>query len=184
MKTKKLMLGGALALLAGTLALFWPARTHHPEAPLLASDLKLDSTRFPDLDHLETKYEMVDQDPYNPNAPGMVLQLRELGISSSSAYEGWLKGPHPTDVEIRINVLVDARRASQLLANRYSPQAHAMASRLSLGDESFNLKDRLVAIRVDRVHIELSVEHDGAGGTLMALAKAYTDLVTAKLGKH
>lgn len=150
---------------------------------ITVQDLKIDTAAFPDLDHIETQAEVIDHDPSDAKAPGMILMLRDMGIRSSANHKVWLRAePQPIIVKARINVFVDARHAADELAKRYSPAARAMSSRLTLGDESFNMQDRLVTMRIDRIQVELAVK--GAPDRLMALAAAYERFVLEKLGKR
>ncbi len=183
MKTKHLLLA---TLACGVIAVgvwLWLENTNRFSPAITVRDLKIDAAAFPGLDHIEAPAEVIDSDPGNPNAPGMILMLRDLGIRSSANYRIWLRAePLPLIVKARINVFVDAQHAAEDLAKRYSPQARAMSSRLTLGDDSFNLQDRLVAMRIDRVQVELALT--GSPDRLMALAAAYERFVLAKLGKH
>jgi hypothetical protein len=147
---------------------------------ITVEDLKIDATAYPALDHLEVQTAVVDRDPADPNAPGMILMLRELGIRSSANYRVWLRAePHPIIVKARINVFTDAGRAAAELAKRFGPEARAQSSRLDLGDEAFNLQDRLVVMRIDRVNLEFILK--GRPDRLMSTAEAYERFVRARL---
>ena len=171
------LLGSSIALAAGS------APTATPTAvagTLTVADLRIDATALPALHHLEVQAEVIDHDRGNPEAPGMILMLRDLGISSSANYKVWLRAePHPIIAKVKLNVFVDESHAAADMSGRYGPEVRARASPLSLGDESFNLQNRLVMMRIDRVQIELSLS--GAPEQLTRLAEAYEGLVRARL---
>jgi len=149
-------------------------------AAVTVEDLKIDATAYPALDHLEVQTSVVDRDPEDTDAPGMILTLRELGIRSSANYKLWLRAePHPIIVKVRINVFTDAARAAAELAQRFGPEARAQSSRLDLGDEAFNLQDRLVVLRIDRVNLEFILK--GMPDRLIGTAEAYERFVRERL---
>lgn len=149
-------------------------------AAVTVEDLKIDATAYPALDHLEVQASVVDRDPEDAEAPGMILTLRDLGIRSSANYKLWLRAePHPIIVKARINVFTDAARAASELAQRFGPEARAQSSRLDLGDEAFNLQDRLVVVRVDRVNLEFILK--GMPDRLINTAEAYARFVRERL---
>lgn len=179
MNTKSWLLGALACGVIAAAAVLWLVASSR-SSTITVKDLKIDAAAFPGLDHIESQAEVIDSDPDDANAPGMILMLRDLGIRSTANYKVWLHAePHPLIVKAKISVFVDPHHAAENLAQRYSPEARALSSRLTLGDDSFNLQDRLVVMRVDRVLVELSLR--GSPDRLMALAAAYEQFVSTKL---
>lgn len=177
-----LALVAVIALIAGTTLLFWKQGNSSPSAKISVNDLKIDAAYYPAVERVEVKHALIDENPDDSSAPEMVRMVREMGIRSSAIYNIWLRSDaDPVLIKARVNVFVDAEAAKRDMAKRYSAQARAMSSRMTLGDDSFNLQDRLVAMRIDRVQVELAGR--GVPAQLMGLATAYAQLVEGKLGR-
>lgn len=180
------LLAARAVLLIGVAALVSSCGIMRPTpsagAAITVEDLKIDATAYPALDHLEVQTSVVDRDPEDAEVPGMILTLRELGIRSSANYKLWLRAePHPIIVKARLNVFTDAARAAAELAQRFGPEARAQSSQLDLGDEAFNLQDRLVVVRIDRVNLEFILK--GKPDRLISTAEAYERFVRERLEK-
>lgn len=180
---KKLLAALALlALIAGTALFFWKHASNSQTADISVNDLKISAVDYPAVERIEVKHALIDEKPDDSSAPEMVRMVRELGIRSSAIYNIWLRSDaEPVLIKARVNVFADTEAAKRDMAKRYSAQARAMSSRMTLGDDSFNLQDRLVAMRIDRVQVELAGR--GVPAQLMGLATAYAQLVESKLGR-
>lgn len=156
-------------------------RTASP-ADVTVEDLQIDAQAYPALERLDVSASVVDRNPEDPEAPGMILMLRDLGIRSSANYKLWLRAePDPLIVKTRINVFTTPARAAEEFARRYDADARALSRPLELGDEAFNLQDRLVVMRIGHVSVELSLK--GSPERLLEAAAAYEGFVRARLAR-
>lgn len=173
----------ALLAVAGSLAACGNARTGpDPATGVTVEDLKIGPEAYPALERVDVSASVVDRDPEDADAPGMILTLRDLGIRSSANYKLWLRAePHPLIVKARVNVFASAARAAEDFAQRYGADARALSTPLDLGDEAFYLQDRLVVMRVAHVSLELSLQ--GAPARLIEAATAYERFVRARLAR-
>lgn len=173
----------ALALAAWLAACGTSAPAVAPSAKITVEDLKIDAAAYPALERVDVSASVVDRNPEDPGAPGMILTLREMGIRSSANYKLWLRAePHPLIVKARVNVFATDAVAAADFATRFEAEARTLSTRLALGDEAYNLQDRLIAMRIGRVNIELSLK--GAPDRLLEAATAYERFVREQLQRH
>ena len=136
-----------------------------PDNPSAKQDLTVLSLRmpadgFPNVVEIETKSEAIDNYPEGTDVPGMVLLLRNLGITSTAYYRYHLmwNGKGNT-AKVKINVFRSAEVAHSDFLKRYGEHVISKSTPVSFGDGGFRFGDRMIAFRHGRAQIEVSAKN-------------------------